>query len=108
MSRMWPKLAQLVVYRLGAQDAERINSARNNALAHREDLLNQSQGLIASEGNHYREGDEVAAVVVRVYGNPAQDEINIEFGIQCLLDGNDHLWVSSTRFGDKRMECRLP
>ena len=85
-----PTLGRIVHYRLCASDAERINRRRKDA--YESDAAHSQTGYVAHVGNQAVEGQEVPAVIVRVWEGGLVN-------LQALLDGNDTCWVTSRKEG---------
>lgn len=82
IGRITPTIGRIVLYTLGAIDAELINNSRRPVT-----------GLVVSVGNKAQAGDVFPAMVVRVF--PGADVVNL----QVLLDGNDTYWATSVSEG---------
>lgn len=97
-----PTVGRIVHYTLTAQDAEAINRRREDhkayAARHRQPIgpgHDGATGHQAHVGNSASEGDQYAAVVVRVF-NPTTTTANLKV----LLDGNDDYWATSATEGE--------
>lgn len=82
-----PTPGRIVLYRLSADDALRIRTAR----ADRTPAIFGSGGTVAPVGNEVNAGDVYPAVLVRVWGDTPESHCNI----QVLLDGPDTYWATS-------------
>ena len=101
-----PSLGRLVHYRLSAADAEKVNRRRTDGESIRSRLQASTwpPGAQAHIGNSVIAGDVVPMMIVRVMDFWPQSVING----QAFLDGNDVLWVTSVREGDRPGEWCWP
>lgn len=89
---------RIVHYVLREQDAQQITRRRlNGALPE-----GWPTGAQAHTGNPVVAGEHVPAIIVKVWPHEFGDEPGVN--LQCLLDGNDSFWVTSTRFDDSKAE----
>ncbi|AMM44181.1 hypothetical protein BJD78_gp11 [Arthrobacter phage KellEzio] len=86
-----PTLNQPVLYTLSSHDAEQINRRRKHFHEYRQNagLDTGHQGHV---GNTVGEGDQFAAIVVRVFHTSAN--------LRVFLDGNDDFWACSKSEGE--------
>lgn len=96
-----PAVGADVLYRLTAQDAERVNSRRadfrafnraNRDAAPEPGAFPGRSGHVGHSGNQVSEGDVFPAKVVREWGGGCVN-------LQVHLDGNDALWATSSPEG---------
>lgn len=85
-----PTIGRIVHYRLCSSDAERINRRRKDA--YDSGSYRDQTGYMAHVGNQAIEGQEVPAVIVRVWDGGLVN-------LHVLLDGNDTFWATSRREG---------
>lgn len=90
-----PSPGRIVLYTLTAVDAEHVNRRREDAEDHRATRV--ADGAQVHVGNTAFEGDQLAALIVRVWTNDGEPTVNA----QVFLDGNDTLWITSRRYADK-------
>lgn len=89
---MKPTIGRIVLYRVSSDDAAAISAQRER---------------LGMRGNPIAEGEEVPAVIVRVFEN--------EFGpgipgcnLKLMLDGEDDYWATSRREGVERNTWHWP
>ena len=99
---MKPTVGRIVQYVLSAEDAADINRRRDDFFAYTQEHPRPetqghpgATGHIGHHGNGASEGDECAAMVVRVF-DPRTTTANL----QVHLDGNDTYWATSRTEGD--------
>lgn len=63
--------------------------------------IDRDLSIKASRGNPVRAGDHVPMVMVRVFPNEFGEDHPGVNG-QCLLDGNDSLWVTSAKYDETK------
>jgi hypothetical protein len=85
---MKPTLGRIVLYRVSATDAARIEARRAEAI----------------RANIVREGDVYPLLITRVWG----EEEGSAFNGTLFLDGPDTQWITSTSIGDGPAECFWP
>jgi len=86
-----PTLGRIVLYRLSEYDAQAINKRRKDA--YDSAAYANNNGIVVHVGNQASEGQQVPAVIVRVWQGGAVN-------LQCLLDGNDVYWATSRKEGE--------
>ncbi|MGI5136347.1 MULTISPECIES: hypothetical protein [unclassified Streptomyces] len=87
-----PTLGRTVLYRLSEYDAQAINKRRKDA--YNSASYANNTGVITHVGNQAEEGQQVPAVIVRVWQGGVVN-------LQCQLDGNDVYWATSRKEGDE-------
>jgi len=85
---MIPSPGRIVQYTLSAQDAAKINQAR--------------EVTECEEGNRVAAGETYPMVIVRCWGTTEESSVNG----QVLLDGNDTCWATSVSQGDGERHWR--
>jgi hypothetical protein len=115
-----PSLGRIVHYKLTHADATVINKQRVQARSHL--IEHRESGAQISEGNQHRAGDVVPLIIVRVWPDEYSVDVPIcrdytagtpdgdiewslplsTYGVngQGVLDGNDHLWITSAPQGE--------
>lgn len=86
-----PALGRHVLYRLSADDADRINRYRADYTS---SAKNTRTGFIGHVGNQAAEGVVCPALIVRVW-----DEPEPTCNLQVFLDGTDTYWATSRKEG---------
>lgn len=94
-----PTIGRIVHYKLSASDAEAI-TRRRVAKPHAEGW---PEGAQAHVGNPVSEGTTVPAIVVSLLTN----DPTVING-QCLLDGNDSCWITSSHQGEENGQWQWP
>ena len=102
MSKIVPTLGRIVYFTLAPWQAEAINARRDDGLRNSHKHLWQADGTRVDFGNRVKAGDIVPAMVVAVWGKSPECAVNL----QCFLDGNDTLWVTSTSVEDEHTDGR--
>lgn len=90
-----PSPGRIVLYALTAVDAEQINRRREDAEDHQ--ATRAADGAQVHVGNCAFEGDQLAALIVRVCTSNEAPTVNA----QVFLDGNDTLWITSRPQADQ-------
>ena len=103
---MIPSPGRIVHYTLTEQDAEQINRRRQHANLHMKEHQEASTGVMVHAGNAVTAGDVYPLVITRVWADDPTPETAVNG--QVLLDGNDHLWVTSVQQGDGERQWREP
>lgn len=98
-----PSIGRLVHYRLSEDDAVKVNRRRTTGTAILDSILKEKWplGAQAHIGNAAAAGDVVPLLIVRVWPNEYDNGTVPGVNGQAFLDGNDVLWVTSAREGDK-------
>lgn len=93
-----PRLGEVVIYRLTADDAARVNRRRTTArsIAERIPSLDWPMGAQAHIGLTAHEHDELPMIIVRVTPSVPAHAVNG----QVFLDGTDVLWKEDVLPGD--------
>lgn len=99
-----PSIGRVLHYTLSAQVAEQINRRRQHASEHRQDHIDNANGVQIHVGNQVKEGDVFPLIVTKVWG----PDPTSAFNGQLLLDGNDLFWVTSTNIGEGVGKCAWP
>ena len=101
-----PSVGRIVHYKLTMDDANAINKRRSEFVGGR--TLNEpwNKGAQAHVGNFSQMGDDVPAIIIRVWPNEYGDKPGIN--AQVFLDGNDSLWITSKEEGDKNGQWHWP
>lgn len=102
---MTPTIGRIVIYRLTAEDADRINARRDLSAAAVIALGAVVDGAHHQThlGNPVHEGDEYPLLITRVWQAGA-----MPVNGQVLLDGNDTYWARSIDEGDIPGTYRWP
>ena len=89
-------IGRIVHYKLTAEDALQVNRRRTNVDGVNEQILSNRwpEGAQAHLGNPAEEGNVVAGFITAVW---SETMVNL----QCILDGTDVLWVTSTDQGSE-------
>jgi hypothetical protein len=87
---------RIVHYVLTEQDVKAINRRRTGQNISHVDP-SWPKGAQAHIGNDVQACEHVPAIVVRVWDRTGPTGT---VNLQCLLDGNDQLWVTSTQYSD--------
>lgn len=91
---MIPSPGRIVQYTLTEQDAQYINSRRQDAFNNK--TADLRAGVALHVGNIVSAGDNFPLVITRAWGNQEDSPVNG----QVLLDGSDTLWVTSVYQGE--------
>lgn len=105
---MKPSIGRIVHYELTPNDANKINSRRARAQTMIDDA--EGHGVVACIGNIVQPGERVPLIITAVWPDGENGEVTETslFNGQAILDGNDSLWVTSTKIGDGPRECQWP
>ena len=101
---MKSSIGRIVHYRLTQQDADAINRRRVSGAGHTTDW---PMGAQAHSGNSANPGETVPMIICVIWPNehgPTFDGING----QCILDGNDSLWITSAKEGTDKGQWSWP
>lgn len=90
-------VGRIVFYKLTQTDVEVINRRRVSNAGHAEGW---PAGAQAHVGNPVFAGEEVPLIVTTVWPNEHGPNFHGVNG-QCILDGNDSLWVTSVKEGNE-------
>lgn len=109
-ARMIPTIGRIVLYKLGEQDAAKINRRRttsgsivarmaSSVPVHDGDepsIYAWPAGAQAHIGNNVEAGETYPMVICRIWGSTPESAVNG----QVLLDGNDTYWATSSVCGE--------
>lgn len=95
-------IGRIVFYRLTQDDVDAIQRRRTNSalIAKALEAGNWPEGAQAHIGNPVNAGEIVPLMVTQVWPNEYGPDFHGING-QCLLDGNDSLWVTSIKEGEE-------
>jgi hypothetical protein len=90
--RIVPSVGRIVHYQMTSYDCTMLKEQRASLeLKTDPKSIGGFSTKLAAEGNGYKEGEIVAAVIVRTWGDSVESSCNL----QLLLDGNDSMWKTS-------------
>lgn len=97
MAEIVPTIGRIVIYKLSADDAAKINKRRNDGSSWMAFHRQNANGAMVHVGNYVAEGYEYPAMIVKTFGDTPTSYINLKVE----LDGSDNYWATSRVVGDK-------
>ena len=95
MVEIIPTIGRIVIYKLSADDATKINRRRQDAMRCMQMHIMNSNGVMVHVGNEAKEGAEYPMMIVAVWGSAPDSYLNGKVE----LDGSDTYWATSVKVG---------